>query len=557
MNATPTAAAMRIAPASLLIVDDAPANLDVVVDNLTERGFRVLIALKGEEAVERASFLQPELILLDVNMPGMDGFETCRRLKADPRTSDIPVIFMTVGHDVTNMVEGFNAGGIDYVTKPVRIDEMMARINVHLTMRAMTRTLVEKNRRLEDEVAVREQAERELSRTRDELEVRVAKRTDELARANMDLRAQIEERERTEAKLKLSEARLRMIVEASPVPLAITSLPKERILYANESLRQLFRIDETAQYLLDPAELYVDKAERARVINHLKRDSRISNREVRFKRLDGSTFWGIVTGRLAAYEDAPAIYWGFNDVTERKHIEQELVESREQLRQLGAHMEAVLEEERKRIALEIHDELGQLLTALKMDVSLLKMRLSESPDLLKRVAEMRDLVEKTILMVRNVANHLRPAALNFGLASALEWLAEDFGKRTGIPCQFLMTASEPVLSDAHATAVFRVVQESLTNVARHARATRVHVSVTRSVLGFELHVSDNGCGFDPAAAGKRDSYGLLGMSERARLIGASLQIDSVPGAGTVISISIPPPHSVNSGTQHDQNLDRR
>jgi signal transduction histidine kinase len=216
-----------------------------------------------------------------------------------------------------------------------------------------------------------------------------------------------------------------------------------------------------------------------------------------------------------------------------------LKESEARQRMIGAHLEAVREEERKRIALEIHDELGQLLTALKMDVSLLKMRLTSLPDLLTKVAEMRELVEETILMVRNVANHLRPAALNFGLTSALEWLAEDFGKRTGIPCQFLMNAPEPVLSDAHATAVFRVVQESLTNVARHAHATRVHVSVMRSGAGFELHVSDNGCGFDTAAAGKRDSYGLLGMSERARLIGASLQIDSAPGSGTVVSISVP------------------
>ena len=526
-------------PASLLIVDDAPGNLGVVVDSLADRGFRILIARDGAEAVERALFSQPELILLDVNMPGMDGFETCRRLKADSRTCDIPVIFMTVADDIDNMVEGFEAGGIDYVTKPVRIDEMMARLNVHLAMRAMHRTLLDKNRRLENEVAVRERAERELSRIRDELEARVATRTDELARANADLRAQIEERERTEAKLKLSEARLRTIVEASPVPLAITSLHEERILYANEALRQLFRMDETEQSRLDPASLYVDKAERARVIGHMKRDGSVSNREVRYRRLDGSTFWGIVTGRLAAYEDVPAMYWGLNDVSERKRIEQELLESREQLRQLGAHMEAVREEERKRIALEIHDELGQLLTALKMDVSLLKMQLSGLPELPTKVAEMRELVERTILMVRNVANHLRPAALNFGLASALEWLAEDFGKRTGIPCQFLMNASEPMLSDAHATAVFRVVQESLTNVARHANATRVHVSVTRSALGFELNVSDNGCGFDPAAARKRDSYGLLGMSERARLIGASLQIDSVLGAGTVVSISIP------------------
>jgi PAS domain S-box-containing protein len=531
-------AAQPIERASLLIVDDSPANLGVV-DDLADRGFRILIAREGAEAVERALFSQPELILLDARIPGMGGFETCRRLKADPRTCDIPVIFMTAVDDIDNMVEAFAAGGVDYVTKPVRIDEMMARLHVHLAMRAMHRALVEKSQRLEDEAAERERAERELSRVRGELEARVSARTDELVRANADLRAQIEERERAEAELKLSEARLRTIVEASPAPLAITSLLEDRILYANESLRQLFRMEKTEQSRLDPAGLYIDKAERVRLIDHLRRDGSISNREVQYRRLDGTTFWGIVTGRLAAYEDAPAMYWGLSDVSERKQIEQELLKSREQLRQLGAHMEAVREEERKRIALEIHDEMGQLLTALKMDVSLLKMQLSNLPDLLTKVVEMRELVEKTILMVRNVANHLRPAALNFGLASALEWLAEDFGKRTGIPCQFLMNASEPVLSDAHATAVFRVVQESLTNVARHAHATRVHLSVTRNALGFELNVSDNGCGFDPAAVRARNSYGLLGMNERARLIGASLQIDSAPGAGTVVSISVP------------------
>ena len=218
--------------------------------------------------------------------------------------------------------------------------------------------------------------------------------------------------------------------------------------------------------------------------------------------------------------------------------QQELLESREKLRELGAYLEATREDERKRIALEIHDELGQLLTALKMDVSLLKMRLS-APDLLEKVADMHVLVDRTIWMVRNVANHLRPAALNFGLASALEWLAEDFARRNTIPCLFRMNGSEPVLPEAHATAVFRVVQESLTNVGRHARASHVHVTLTRTERGFDLHVNDDGCGFEPETARSGYSYGLLSMSERARLIGASLRIDSAPGAGTTVSVNVP------------------
>ena len=534
--------------ATVLIVDDTPANLGLIVDTLSERGFRVLIALDGVEAIERARYGLPELILLDVNMGGMNGFETCRRLKADVRTRDIPVMFMTVADGVNEMVEGFRAGGADYVTKPVRIDELIARMNVHLTMREMQKALVKQNLQLQQEVGVRQQAEHELSRIRAELELRVEQRTRELALANDELRAEIEVRQRAEAELKRSEARLRVIVEASPVPLCIGRPNAPYVLYANDPWRELFGIGEQAPGEIDRHDLYVYETDRQRVTERVRRDGIVRDEEVELRRLDGSTFWGTLTARLATYHDEPAIYLGIRDITDRKRIECVLVDSREQLRQLSAHMEAIREEERKRIALEIHDELGQLLTALKMDVSLLKMRLSEAPDyLLKKVADMRELVELTIFMVRNVANHLRPAALNFGLLSALEWLSEDFNKRTGISCQLLSIGSEPTVSDSRATAVFRVVQESLTNVARHAGATRVHVTVVSGEDALQIHVSDDGCGFDPAGAGKRDSYGLLGISERARLIGASLQIDSAPGCGTVISIGIP----AKDGSGHD------
>ena len=537
--------------ATLLIVDDTPANLGVIFDALGERGYRVLIAQDGTEAIDRAHYSRPQLILLDVNMPGTDGFETCRRLKADSLTRDIPVIFMTVADDVADMVKGFSAGGVDYVTKPVRIEEVIARIDVHLAMREMQMTLVRQNRQLQHEVRVRQEAEFKLSRIREELESRMARRTEQLARANDDLRAEIAERKRAEARLKLSEARLREIVEASPVPLAIGSLSEPRVLYANELWRQLLGVRESEQSQVDSNDFYVEEGMRRKLIEHASAAGIAGESDVLLRRLDGSTFWASISARIATFEDQPAIYLGIRDMSERRRIEQELLESREQLRQLSAYMEAVREDERKRIALEIHDELGQLLTALKMDVSLLMMRLSRAPDLLTKMTGMRDLVEQTILMARNVTNNLRPAALNFGVVSALEWLAEDFSKRTGIPCQVVLNGGEPQLSDAHATALFRVVQESMTNVARHARATRVHVTMMCDEHRLVLNVTDNGCGFDPSAAGKRDSYGLLGMSERARLIGASLQIDSAPGSGTVVSISIP----IEGVEQDDQDSD--
>jgi PAS domain S-box-containing protein len=530
-------AASVVQTGTILIVDDTPANLGLVVDSLEARGVRVLVALDGREALERAAFSQPDLILLDVKMPGIDGFETCRRLKLDERTRDIAVIFMTSLTGDEDRVEGFSAGGVDYVTKPLCVDEMLARVGVHLELRTMHKRLIEQNRQLLAEVSVRKETEAALSQARDDLERRVALRTEELARTNTKLQAQIDERRRADARLQASEARFRAIVEASPVPLCITSMPDGRILYTNEPLRELFGMGEGMPANI--ADFYVNPLEREHLVHHLRTEGSLSNTEVQLRRPDGATFWVIATARVATYDESPAIYVGLNDITGRKQMEQELLESREQQRELSAYMEAIREEERKRIAMEIHDELGQLLTALKMDVSLLKMRLEYDPDAARKADEMRGLVEATIWMVRNVASHLRPAALNFGIVSALEWLVQDFNRRNGIAAELRIVGGEPMLSDTYATAVFRIVQASLTNVARHANATRVDVTLVSTTAKLELQVRDDGRGFDQQAAARGYSYGLLGMNERARLIGASLSIDSAPGAGTTVSIHIP------------------
>ncbi|RZF26527.1 response regulator [Paraburkholderia sp. UYCP14C] len=522
---------------TILIVDDTPGNLGVVLDSLEARGIRVLVALDGIEALERAAFSQPDVILLDVKMPGIDGFETCRRLKLDERTRDIPVLFMTSLTGNEDRVEGFLAGGVDYVVKPLLVDEMVARVGVHLELRVMHKQVLAQNRQLLEEVAVRKQTEAALSQARDDLERRVAWRTEELARANANLQAQIDERLRADARLQASEARFRAIVETSPVPLCITSMPDGHILYTNQPLRELFGMDE--RLFANIADFYAEPDERERLVEHLRTQGSLRNREVQFRRPDGTRFWAMATARVATYDDSPAIYVGLNDITGRKQMEQELVESREQQRELSAYMEAIREEERKRIAMEIHDELGQLLTALKMDVSLLKMRITHDTEATKKADEMRQLVEGTISMVRNVASHLRPAALNFGIVSALEWLVDEFNRRHAIACELRIEGGEPALSDAHATALFRIAQASLTNVARHADATRVEVTLISTPAKLLLQVCDDGRGFDQQVVRRDYSYGLLGMNERARLIGGSLSIDSSPGQGTVVSIHIP------------------
>jgi len=153
----------------LLIIDDTVANLGVIASHLEDKGFEIVIAQSGEDGIKRAQRMLPDLILLDVMMPGIDGFETCRRLKASPITADIPVIFMTALSDTTDKVSGFEAGGVDYVTKPIQVAEVLIRINTHLGLRAARRQLAERNAALQQEIEIRHKAEAALLTTNQHL----------------------------------------------------------------------------------------------------------------------------------------------------------------------------------------------------------------------------------------------------------------------------------------------------------------------------------------------------------------------------------------------------
>jgi PAS domain S-box-containing protein len=227
------------------------------------------------------------------------------------------------------------------------------------------------------------------------------------------------------------------------------------------------------------------------------------------------------------------------DITERKQVEMDLIRSREQLRSLSAYHEHLLEEERKHIAREVHDELGQLLTALKMDLSLLRLRFGDLPELGAKAEEMRHLVERTINVVRHVSSNLRPAALDLGLAAALDWLAEDFRHRWEISCKVKIAEEQIPIDSAHAIVIFRVVQESLTNIARHAEATEVIISLLWVEKELHLFIQDNGRGFDPGLVRRQPGFGLLGMRERVLSLEGRLHIDTAPGKGTTVVIEIP------------------
>ncbi len=233
------------------------------------------------------------------------------------------------------------------------------------------------------------------------------------------------------------------------------------------------------------------------------------------------------------------------DVTERKKVEEQLRNSVEQQRQLSVRLQAVREEERTRIAREIHDELGQALTALKMDLSWLAKQSSiNQKELLEKIEPMSKLMDETIQTVRRIATDLRPAILDdLGLVAALEWQSQDFQERTEVQCHFTSAFENIDLDWAYSTALFRICQETLTNVARHANATRVKIDFERDAGNVVMRVTDNGSGISKSKIFDSTSLGLLGIRERVQLLGGEVNINGIKGKGTTVTVRVPIPKS--------------
>jgi PAS domain S-box-containing protein len=229
------------------------------------------------------------------------------------------------------------------------------------------------------------------------------------------------------------------------------------------------------------------------------------------------------------------------EIADRQHAEEQLRKSRDQLRALAARLQSVREEERAYIAREIHDELGQACTAIKMDLALISHKLTKRQTKLQaKVESSTQLVDSTIVTLRRIASELRPRTLDdLGLPAALEAQAMEFESRTGIHCNITLPPEPLTLDTDRSTAIFRIFQESLTNVARHSQATRVEARLHHENDRIVFEIFDNGTGFDPEVAKEGKSLGLVGMQERALLLNGEFKAEGVPGKGTTIRLTIP------------------
>jgi PAS domain S-box-containing protein len=381
-----------------------------------------------------------------------------------------------------------------------------------------------------------------------ELEGRVRERTEELEAANLALRVantgleeQMIERRQAEERIRLSEKRLQEAQHLASIGSWHWELATNRLTWSDE----LYRI-----YGLDPAEfqlsyenfverVHPDDRERVQAsIVQAGADRQPFTFDHRIVRPDGSVRTLNARGEVLLDPDGQvvAMTGTGQDVSERKAIEEEL-------RRLSAHLHAAREEERKRIAREIHDELGGNMTGLKMAITRLSNAASRltPEEVMAQAAAIAADIDDTVRAIRRIATELRPAILDdFGLPAAIEWQLKEFQARAHLACQLDNLLEDDLqLSSEQATAVFRVFQETLTNVARHAQATRVAVSLEVDEDWLVLHVQDDGRGMSPAQTTDRRSLGLLGMRERINLIGGELDLQSQPGQGTEITVRVP------------------
>lgn len=351
-----------------------------------------------------------------------------------------------------------------------------------------------------------------------------------------------------EAELRESRERYKTLFDHSFVGICRTTVDG-KILECNDSLAEMFGYQSPEEMKsVNTWDLYLSQDVRGEMLNDALADNRYKNLERLMRRKDGTLVWTLSNGTFfenGVYGE-PVLEGVFLDITGRKKTEDDLKQHREQLRALSAKIESVREEERKSIAREIHDQLGQLMTGLKLEFAWVEKRILLTDDealrerLAPKMSEIDDLLETTIHTVRDIASKLRPGHLDdLGLIAAIKWEAQGFSKRSGVRTDLSLCREPENFTLDRATGLFRILQEILTNVARHAQASEIRITLSNEDGEIVLIVEDDGIGIAPEKLTNTKSLGLMGMRERALLLQGEVAIEPLPKQGTRVTVTIP------------------
>lgn len=403
------------------------------------------------------------------------------------------------------------------------------------------------------DITEHKKAEHALSIAHAELESRVALRTAQLLDVNTQLSAEIAMRAQTEAALARSEERLQDIISMMPLSLFLKDADS-RIVLMNQACEQQWGVH--FQDIAEGRDLQHFPAHQNAGFHAADQEAYASRKVVIREEL----IWNALLqeNRLVQTHKKPIfdadgrpqmIIAMAVDITDSKRNEESLQRTLAQLRELSDHQQTIKEEERRRIALDIHDDLGQNLMVLRIDVSLLHARTAGShPRLHSHAQRVLDTIDATIRSVRTIINDLHPSTLELGLGPAAEWLIRQMEGRGAIRYRLHVASEAPNLGldQRQTSAIFRVLQESLSNIVRHAQASEVEVALAQDQDAIVVRISDNGIGMQPGDDGKQAAFGLKSIRERVHALGGELRIDSQAGQGTALAIRLPQAQSGHS-----------
>ncbi len=553
---------------SILIVDDEPGNFLVIEALLGNQDYQLHYAASGYEALDSLSSIQPDVILLDVMMPVLNGLEVCEKITAMPLWRAIPIIMVTALTNKEVLSRCLKAGASDYITQPVGGVELRAKVHSMLRIKHQHDDLqaaLKRQESLEAEkvgflenynIKLVQQVEERTAILKATLE-----REQLVARIATQIRSSLHLQEILETTVQEVRSllgcdyaiiwRFQADWSATVVANAIASgLP---CAMGEQVYVRQFSPDWIALYLKGQIRVVTDTD--AAEVEDCRQES-LEKLQIRAKILvpilQGDHLWGLLS---VAQRQTPR-QWHPHETTLLKQLATQLAIAiqnaclfeqvrgdRERLKCLSSRLIEAQEIERRHIAYELHDEIGQALTAVKINLQASQRSLSAAGEPLA-LQESIAIVDGALQQVRNLALDLRPSILDdLGLLAALRWYLDRQSQRTKTPINFVCGVGQIALPPNLEMVCFRIVQEALNNIAKHAQATHVTVQLNQQQETIHLTIRDDGIGFNVEAAQRQaargSSLGLLGMEERATLVGGELRIVSTSGKGTKINAAFP------------------
>jgi len=465
----------------ILIVEDQLIIALDLQNSLEGLGYEVLgIVSTGEDCINYVKKNRPDLVLMDIMLTGeMDGIATAGYL-AQNLDSPVPVIYLTAHSDEKSIERANLTSPYGYIVKPIEDKELYTTIEIALN------------------------------------------------RFELDM------------KVKASEIRYRTLFEESIDPI-FTATDEAVITDVNTAMVKLFGCEKNEFIGKDLADFFEDIVIYYKLLRSADVSGSVGDIETKMLGCSGKRLDVIIS--LKKYDEGGGGLSGYQgilrDISEQKNYMDLILESKRELRNLTVHIESLREKERTDISREIHDVLGQSLTALRLDLSWLKKRIEDSEtEQLEKIAVMDGLINDIIMTVRRLSASLRPGILDdLGLSAAIEWQIDEFKKRTGYDCS--VETEELELPEDKAVACFRILQESLNNIVKHAGASTVAVSLKRKGAMVEMIVIDDGRGISEHERSKKGSYGIIGMRERVKALSGNFSVQSDPGMGTILTVQIP------------------